>query len=171
MTYTIADDVQRNCPKYVEIYSKNKFENLVHIFCFIIRIYHNARSPERQISLVMSAVRLSIRKEQCDSHRTDCREIPYVGFLLQIVGTFRFWFKQDKNKTRHMERYVNSDKLLQWLGFMIESLYACWGTSWGWRESWRSKHKSRDKYTPPPKKKKISRRLRNIDYDRLWTYC
>ena len=102
MTYTItmctvkktADDGQRNCPKHVEIYSKNKFEKLVHLLAscqqtcmtytiavctvkncwwwteelsetckgfipkinlrklvhlvgFVIRIYHDARSPER----------------------------------------------------------------------------------------------------------------------------
>ena len=43
------DDGQRNCPKHVEFYSKNKFEKLVHLVCFIIRICHDARSPERQI--------------------------------------------------------------------------------------------------------------------------
>jgi len=42
------DDGQRNCPKHVEFYSKNKFEKLVHLVGFIIRIYHEARSPERQ---------------------------------------------------------------------------------------------------------------------------
>jgi len=43
MAYTIAvctvktpDDGQRNCPKFVEFYSKNKFEKLVHL-TFIIR--------------------------------------------------------------------------------------------------------------------------------------
>jgi len=33
------DDGQRNCPKYVEFYSKNKFEELVHLVGFIIRSY------------------------------------------------------------------------------------------------------------------------------------
>jgi hypothetical protein len=44
MTYTIAvctmetpDDGQRKRPKHVEFHSKNKFENLVHLVCFIIR--------------------------------------------------------------------------------------------------------------------------------------
>ena len=32
------DDGQRNCPKHVEFYSKNKFRKLVHIVGFIIRI-------------------------------------------------------------------------------------------------------------------------------------
>ena len=32
---------QRNCPKQVEFYSKNKFEKLVHLVGFIIRIYHD----------------------------------------------------------------------------------------------------------------------------------
>jgi len=31
-------DGQGNCPKYVEFYSKNKFEELLHIVGFIIRI-------------------------------------------------------------------------------------------------------------------------------------
>jgi len=43
------DDWQRNCPKHVEFYSKNKFEELVHLIGFIIRIFHDSRSPERQI--------------------------------------------------------------------------------------------------------------------------
>ena len=32
------DDGQRNCSKHVEFYSKNKFEKLVHLVGFIIRI-------------------------------------------------------------------------------------------------------------------------------------
>jgi len=41
------DDGQRNCLKHVEFYSKNKFEKLVHLVGFIIRIYHYVRLPER----------------------------------------------------------------------------------------------------------------------------
>ena len=40
------DDGQRNCPKHVEFYSKNEIEKLVHLVGFIIRIYHDAQSPE-----------------------------------------------------------------------------------------------------------------------------
>jgi len=40
---------QRNCPKHVEFYCKNKFEKLVHLVGFVIRIYHDARSTECQI--------------------------------------------------------------------------------------------------------------------------
>jgi len=42
------DDGQRNCTKHVEFYSKNKFEKLVHLLAFIVRIYHNAWSSEHQ---------------------------------------------------------------------------------------------------------------------------
>jgi len=42
------DDGQKNWLKHVEFYSKNKFEKLVHLDGFSIRIYHDARSPERQ---------------------------------------------------------------------------------------------------------------------------
>jgi len=43
------DDGQRNRPKHVELYSKNKFEKLVHLVGFIIRIYHDACSSGCQI--------------------------------------------------------------------------------------------------------------------------
>jgi len=46
--WNTADDGQRNCPKHVEFYSKNKFEKLVHLVGFIIRICHDARSHKRQ---------------------------------------------------------------------------------------------------------------------------
>ena len=46
MTYTIAvctvkapDDGQRNCPKHVDFNSKNKFEILVHLVGFILRVF------------------------------------------------------------------------------------------------------------------------------------
>ena len=49
----IPDGGQRYYPKHVESYSKNKFEKLVLLFDFIIRIYHNARSSECQIQLLI----------------------------------------------------------------------------------------------------------------------
>ena len=60
MSYRFADSSQTpddghwNCPKHVELYSKNKFEKLVHLVGFIIRICHDARSPEHQIHSVPS---------------------------------------------------------------------------------------------------------------------
>jgi len=45
------DGGQRNCPKHVDFYFKNKFDKWVHLVGFIIRIYHDARSPERQIKI------------------------------------------------------------------------------------------------------------------------
>ena len=38
------DDGQRNCPKHVQFYSKNKFEKSVHLVGLIVRIYDDARS-------------------------------------------------------------------------------------------------------------------------------
>jgi hypothetical protein len=55
MSYRFADSEKLlmmdrvKCPKHVEFYSKNKFEKLVQLVGFIIRIYHDARSPERKI--------------------------------------------------------------------------------------------------------------------------
>ena len=58
MTYTYCcvystktpDDGQKTCPKHIEFYSKNKFEKLVHLVGFIIRIYNDASSSECKIS-------------------------------------------------------------------------------------------------------------------------
>jgi len=47
--YFTPDDGHKICPKHVEFYSKNKFEKLVLLFGFIIRIYHDAPSSECQI--------------------------------------------------------------------------------------------------------------------------
>jgi len=41
----------RNCPKHAEFYSNNKYEKLVHLVGFIIIIYHDVRSLERQIHI------------------------------------------------------------------------------------------------------------------------
>jgi hypothetical protein len=49
------DDGQRNFPKHVEFYSKNKFEKLVHLVGFIIRIYQDARSTERKKKIHLGA--------------------------------------------------------------------------------------------------------------------
>ena len=55
MSYRFADSLRagsgRNWfrPDPVEFHSKNKFQKLVRLVGFIIRIYHDARSPERQI--------------------------------------------------------------------------------------------------------------------------
>ena len=61
------DDGRKNCPKHVEFYSKNKFEKLVHLVGFIIRIYHDARSPEHQ---TFSSVKCNITARWL--HETVC---------------------------------------------------------------------------------------------------
>ena len=78
------DDGQRNCPKHVEFYSKNKFEKLVQLVSFIIRIYHNAWSPERQTDIYKLSVLLS---------RNSCVLMRYCDVEL-IVGS-------DKKRMAH----------------------------------------------------------------------
>jgi len=60
------DDGQRNCPKHVEFYSRNKFEKLVHLVGSIIKIYHDARSPEQQKVKCNLFIPLNIIIFQCD---------------------------------------------------------------------------------------------------------
>jgi len=51
LLYRVPDDGQRNCPKHVEYYSKNKFEKIVHLVGFIIIIVCHI------VSFVLSAFR------------------------------------------------------------------------------------------------------------------
>jgi len=55
--------MERNCPKHVEFYSKNKFEKLVHLVGVSIRIYHDARSSERQICLYWTTQSVSLTEQ------------------------------------------------------------------------------------------------------------
>jgi len=111
------DDGQRNCPKHVEFQYKNKFVKLVHLVGFIIRIYHDARSPERQktsnsrkqlqwqygfrcfrckqkvtVNFVMS-VPPSVRMEISGSQWTDCHEIWYLIFFWESVEKIQMLLK------------------------------------------------------------------------------
>jgi len=45
----LIDNGQKTCLKHVELYSKIKFEKLVHLVGFIIRIYHDSRSSGCQL--------------------------------------------------------------------------------------------------------------------------
>ena len=48
-----ADDERRNCPKHTGSYSKNKFEKLVHLFGFIIRISWKVCFDSSCVELIM----------------------------------------------------------------------------------------------------------------------
>ena len=57
------DDGQRKCLKHVEFYYKKKFEKLVQLVGFIIWIYQDARSSERQIyhTLIFMFIKLNLK--------------------------------------------------------------------------------------------------------------
>jgi len=54
MSYSFADSLRTGSGRDVEFYSKNKFEKLVNLVGSIIRMYHDARSPESQIRITFS---------------------------------------------------------------------------------------------------------------------
>jgi len=88
MSYRFADSLlpscqqtyQRICPKHVECYSKNKFEKLVHLVGFIIRIYHDAWSLERQILLYHISYR--IVSYHIISYRIISYRISYISYRI-----------------------------------------------------------------------------------------
>jgi len=46
--WKIPDDGQRNCPKHVEFYSENEFENLVHLVGLITRINFKSQKVKQK---------------------------------------------------------------------------------------------------------------------------
>ena len=97
------DDGQRNCPKHVELYPKNKFQKLVHLVGFIIRIYHDARSPEQAVSNpVWHIPLLYVQWKTPDDGERNCLKheefypknkfqklVPLVGFIIRIYQDAR----------------------------------------------------------------------------------
>ena len=67
-----SDVGQRNCPKHVEFYSKNKFEKLVHLVGFIIRT--------QWFTLYITNIPTSLSLQ---SSRTFCTECVYVFCLIR----------------------------------------------------------------------------------------
>ena len=73
---------QRNCPKHVEFYSKNKLEKLVHLVGFIIRTNHDSRSSVRQMGADASeGFSVSIFSV----------EVPYPRKPILIPTAMRIW--------------------------------------------------------------------------------
>ena len=87
------DDGQWNCPIHVEFYSKNNFEKLVHLVGFIIRIYHDARSPERQ-KRVHLLLRRWVHKELWDAEEYNKDENARKEY------TYLFWNLQERQPPR-----------------------------------------------------------------------
>jgi len=88
------DDGQRNCPKHVQFYSKNKFEKLVHLVGFIVRIYHDARSAERQIneiSLCLKANMCIIVFQLCNMVARNIYNIKFNTDTLSLYVAFSWY--------------------------------------------------------------------------------
>ena len=82
------DDGQRNCPKHVASYSKNKFEKLVHLVGFIIRIYHNARSSERQICYFLFTKQKG--NAELNVKVPPCILVSFFFFFLNIIPIYNW---------------------------------------------------------------------------------
>jgi len=86
-----------NCPKHLEFYSKNKFEKLVHLVGFIIRIYHDAQSSERLTLLLLITFHKRAFKKRLIS-----RVGKHIKSQTRSVGTTKksvFYYRQDKIST------------------------------------------------------------------------
>ena len=96
--WKISDDGQRNCPKHVGFYSKNKFEELVHLVGFIIRIWQTSireyvvtRQEAVSTDLLIVAFRCNngstecYGKKICVSYSTEKLEV-YNKMYLQDIG-------------------------------------------------------------------------------------
>jgi len=111
-----ADDGQRNCPKHVELYFKKKFEKLVHLVGFIIRIYHDVRSPERQ---------RRIRIPKCDADAPKhvvvltiyiyicCAFVSVISKLYKMHGTYiKHMIKSSSSLVKYFILYVINDEYM-----------------------------------------------------------
>ena len=103
------DDGQRNFSKHVEFYSKNKFEKWVHLVGFIIRIYHDARSSERQVGIGYPSWSCSQAVSKPVWH------IP----LLCVQWKNTWWWIEELSETRRVVFQNEFEKSVHLVGFMI----------------------------------------------------
>ena len=67
--WKIPDDGQKNCPKRVDLYCKNKFEKLLHLICFTVR---NVMVKGLTLRLLISYI--------------------YIYIYICIWSTYSWWF-------------------------------------------------------------------------------
>ena len=80
------DDGQRNCPKRVEFYSKNKFEKLVHLVGFFLYKNVSLYSSKRQVMLVKLINRMldsTVLRPTLISHASS-RRIP-IALVIEVT--------------------------------------------------------------------------------------
>jgi len=87
MCLQTPDDGQRYCPKHVESYSKNKFEKLVLLVGFIIRMYHDSRSYERQ-KIHLLHFNFLIYNFDFDFYLVPAFTTPILGFDLSRLESY-----------------------------------------------------------------------------------
>jgi len=78
---------QRNCPKHVEFYSKNKFEKLVHLVGFIIRITVESRRKCLLLYLGHPCAGQRSCSAVCSANYTksSLNQLPHAGFKQNLT--------------------------------------------------------------------------------------
>jgi len=107
------DDGQRNCSKHVEFYSKNKFEKPVHLVGFIIRIYHDARSPERQIRVFIAVLFRSLLPQSGLQMKT--ARFKNTAVCQTTLCTYKPGDSRQHNVCPPLEPLVSSGCVLFWI--------------------------------------------------------
>jgi len=145
------DDGQRNCPKHVEFYFKNKSEKLVHLVGFIIRIHHDARSPERRMLLSVCIAVCTVKncwwwtEEMSETCRVLFQNkfeklVHLVGFIIRIHHDARsperqmllsvyiavctvknsWWWTEEMSETCRVLFQNKCEKLVHLVGFIVK---------------------------------------------------
>ena len=84
------DDGQRNCPTHTEFYSKNKFEKLVHLVGFVIRIHFTYLDNKKTYWIFTTCCTISV------SFSTKCR----------LFHDFIFFSSNNAFSTSHALKYL-----------------------------------------------------------------
>jgi len=138
------DDGQRNCPNYVGFHSKNKCQKLVHLVVFIIRIYHDVRSPERQIHPVMSAVPLFLQFSfrlfrLLDRIRTELRPDPARKPSANLYDTYHCCVYSEKLLMMDRRTVRNRQSFIQKINLRNSA------SAWFYYKNWKIKPENSDR--------------------------
>ena len=97
-------DGQRNCPKHVEFYSKNKFEKLVHLVGFIIRMLQRNIVHVLVYSWMLTTgeqLWVPYIYEHLRSEASSWRSPEVMMMTTMTIQVFSGW-RQDRSKRRYL---------------------------------------------------------------------
>ena len=119
-------DGQRNCPKHVEFYSKNKFKKLVHLVGFIIRIHIDSLCFHRTVPNLRLFFYIIYRTTNIIKWSQNRTRNEYIPTLIRTFYTswmrFQYTHSVSKKFVSYCLRHSFPESIEMWCWIKMEKI-------------------------------------------------